>query len=965
MESEIKKPAPAATGTGPGKKFKADKSIAPPSPDLEQAARFLGLLAEEAESFTFQTFTDGKSRPSPDPRALVIHGALDDARVRNRLIKLSSEGAGVFVTVQETDGKGRSLSNITAVRCVFQEADRPDTPVPTLQPHLVVESSPGKFHRYWLTERSTDIELFNRVQARLVADWGSDPNAKDVARVLRVPGFPHQKDPRQPFRVRIVHESGERPYTWGEITQAFPPLEIDFGAGAPFPAGTGIANEMEVRSALAALSPDLPYAEWLTVGMVLHHVTEGGALGFELWDGWSQGGATYRHGETAYKWRSFGKHRGKPISLKAVFKMAGAVGWKWTRPKEKPTREAAAEDADQGVVIESPKSRRNGTPVLTKYVTDEAGRICLVTPDGEKPLCNFDAWIVEEALHDDGEATDTHFVIEGKLASGRPLPRIEIAASAFAGLAWVTSHWGCGAVVSAGTSNKDHLRAAIQMKSESAKRRVIYGHTGWREIDGAWRYLHGGGALGADGNRTDIEVNPGRGNMERYRLPDPPEGDALRQAVKASLTLVELAPDKPETGVALLAAVYRAPLAEVAAIDHALFVYGSTGVFKSEWAALGLAHFGETFSSRSIPANWHDSEADVEAKAHTAKDALIVIDDFKPVGGLSEINRFHSKADRLFRGVGNQSGRGRRTANLQQRAAYHPRGMVLATGEDLPKGQSLRARLTVVENGKGDIDRARLTEAQKAAREGRLAQAMAGYVRWLAPQLTELRAAFPAYMTELREKALAAGFAGGHARTPNDYASLMAGFGLFIEFAKDIGAMTDAEGCALDTLAEQALRRLMGQQGDHQADQDEVKRFFALLSSALLSGRCHLSDYINQGAPSEHPHAWGWRIVPAETPEAGRIEKPMGERIGWIDPHGCLYLEGESSLAVAQTLARAQGSELVISKTTLWKRIHERGLLLEIEKEGQRLRLSVQRNIAGEKHRVYRLSKAVFESEQP
>jgi putative DNA primase/helicase len=60
---------------------------------------------------------------------------------------------------------------------------------------------------------------------------------------------------------------------------------------------------------LGHLSPDLPYAEWLSVGMALHHQGGGDPEWLDLWDSWSADGATYVEGECARKWTSFSQIR--------------------------------------------------------------------------------------------------------------------------------------------------------------------------------------------------------------------------------------------------------------------------------------------------------------------------------------------------------------------------------------------------------------------------------------------------------------------------------------------------------------------------------------------------------------------------------------------------------------------------------------------------------------------------------
>ncbi|MCB1775722.1 MAG: AAA family ATPase [Gammaproteobacteria bacterium] len=184
-------------------------------PDQRQAIEHLMLLDEEAESFTFQTFSDRKPG-GRDPLARVIHGALLDNW--HQLVDLNRQGAGVFVTVNETNGEGRKTGDITRIRALFQEDDGQGEPLP-LEPHIVIQSSPGKHHRYLLVD-GLDLDEFEPLQRVLVETYGSDPAAKDRARVLRLAGFFHQK--REPHMVCIVEHSSALPYSRDAILQALP-----------------------------------------------------------------------------------------------------------------------------------------------------------------------------------------------------------------------------------------------------------------------------------------------------------------------------------------------------------------------------------------------------------------------------------------------------------------------------------------------------------------------------------------------------------------------------------------------------------------------------------------------------------------------------------------------------------------------------------------------------------------------
>src|SRR5687767_2978121 len=89
------------------------------APDLAEAKRFLEILDPEAEAFTFQTFDDSPLKRGSLAR--VAHGDLDNEA--RRLTTWQAGGAGVFVTVNATDGAGRKAENIVKVRAVFVDLD--------------------------------------------------------------------------------------------------------------------------------------------------------------------------------------------------------------------------------------------------------------------------------------------------------------------------------------------------------------------------------------------------------------------------------------------------------------------------------------------------------------------------------------------------------------------------------------------------------------------------------------------------------------------------------------------------------------------------------------------------------------------------------------------------------------------------------------------------------------------------
>jgi hypothetical protein len=116
-----------------------------------------------------------------------------------------------------------------------------------------------------------------------------------------------------------------------------------------------------------------------------------------------------------------------------------------------------------------------------------------------------------------------------------------------------------------------------------------------------------------------------------------------------------------------------------------------------------------------------------------------VVDDFAPTGGVGD-GTLESVAERLFRAAGNHQGRSRLGGNGRVRSPQPPRSLILATGEEVPRGHSLRARLLIVQVAPEDVNREILTQCQNAGLTGQLAAAMGGFLVWVAGQYEELQA---------------------------------------------------------------------------------------------------------------------------------------------------------------------------------------------------------------------------------
>jgi hypothetical protein len=146
-------------------------------------------------------------------------------------------GFGIFATVQKFQGP-RRIENLVAIQAWAVDLDGGDKAAQRrrllsspLIPSSVVETKNG-YHAYWYAIDAR-ADRYRAIVGRLVEYFGGDPNARDLARVLRVPGFLHQKDPADPFLVG--HAWGphrEIRYHERQLAQLFPPSHEELEAWA-------------------------------------------------------------------------------------------------------------------------------------------------------------------------------------------------------------------------------------------------------------------------------------------------------------------------------------------------------------------------------------------------------------------------------------------------------------------------------------------------------------------------------------------------------------------------------------------------------------------------------------------------------------------------------------------------------------------------------------------------------------
>ena len=521
------------------------------------------------------------------------------------------------------------------------------------------------------------------------------------------------------------------------------------------------------------------------------------------------------------------------------------------------------------------------------------------TRDGFTPvrLCNFTARIVSDVVHDDGSETrgvyDLEILLDGTKTS------LTVSHAGFQNLSWlpcVASH----AVVEPGFNAEKRVVNAIRTLSGKGPRRVVYTHLGFRDVNGETVYLHGGGAIAKDGLRSDVATKLD-GALGRYVLPPPPTETERSQTVQAFWNLISTT--KNGLAYALLAFVGRSLLGPC---PISLYLAGSTGTRKSTLAALALNFFGPSFENSDLTASWNDTPNALAESVYRAKDAPFVIDDFCPRGSATDVQRLHGMADKVLRGIGNGSNRGRMNADGSLKPTRPPRGSVIITGEEVPSGDSLRGRLFVVEMAPNDVDLTSLTTCQKDAKEGRYALAMSALIHWLLQdegRRKYYRASVDTCKAECRKMDFPKG---SHPRTADNLGNMLAGLRLWADFMESIGRADFAKRFKDD--GEKALKALADTQTEQRRETNPVDAFFRHLRAALQGGSAHL---VNDPDGANHG--------------------PNATCIGFVDKEKRVCLLSDAALAFAKKQAEAVGEPFNTTNYRLGKMLKERGLLLETE----------------------------------
>lgn len=532
------------------------------------------------------------------------------------------------------------------------------------------------------------------------------------------------------------------------------------------------------------------------------------------------------------------------------------------------------------------------------------------------PLCSFDARITHELTQYDGlNPPAVLYGVEGTLNSGEQLERIDVPAEDFDSMRWIGRHWGARPIVYTPPGRAYLLRRAIQEVSQAdLQRERVHTFTGWAQIEGRRLYLTTSGGLGADGLDESVRVDLGINNLGRYALPNPPAN--LRPAIEASLGFLDLAPYR--VTLPLWAAMYAAPLTPIRPLNAVLWVYGITQSGKSTLAHLALTHFGPTFIAGheyKAPKDWTSTPTDLERAMFVTQDAPVVIDDYAPAhSGAHEARRLAKAAHYVVRCVGNRSSRGRANADLSERQQRPPRGLVIATAENPLVGQSIVGRMIYVPVDAGEIIQAQTSQetpldaAQRQAMAGLYAQAMSGYIVWLARRWKQIEEELPSRI-ETASKAGRGLFPPGQSRLTDYYGLLTTAARLALEYAAEHRVLEPEATEALHEQLRVELVDLLRYQGERIASQSPVVKFWEAIGDLMAQDKVYF-------APRQ---------------DGGTFTPPYdAERIGWYDDQrGHVYLLTKPALKQAKEYWSALDERFDTLADALRRELWQQGYVTE------------------------------------
>jgi P4 family phage/plasmid primase-like protien len=178
-------------------------------------------------------------------------------------------------------------------------------------PPSIIVCSGGGYQPYWLFKDAVIVTDENRgqlssLQARWVKYVGGDEGAKDMCRVLRVPGSINNKY-NPPKQTHFIKCDLSITYTVDELERYLPEQIVKTNGNNKDYQTSTLDMMFTIVNAMRYLSSERvdDYHNWIEVGQILKQ--EIGDVGFSIWKTWSETSNNYHNGDCEAKWDGFGQ----------------------------------------------------------------------------------------------------------------------------------------------------------------------------------------------------------------------------------------------------------------------------------------------------------------------------------------------------------------------------------------------------------------------------------------------------------------------------------------------------------------------------------------------------------------------------------------------------------------------------------------------------------------------------------
>lgn len=561
------------------------------------------------------------------------------------------------------------------------------------------------------------------------------------------------------------------------------------------------------------------------------------------------------------------------------------------------------------------------------------------------------SWLIElrrRIIDDSG-----HFVTDKNSIDGfaYETASVTIAAEDFHTPGWPDLLPWAGVIANETPNGRAKARAAAIAVSGIRSTTPAFAATGWRESKGSAIYVHPGGAIGDSGELMgEVTLNlPARfAPMAMERPVDTGNTDLLAHAVTHGLDpLLTMLP--ADVAAPIIGYAFRTFLGKPRGSIHLM---GAPGTGKTvvarvcgmSWTSTAFHEHGHT-SLFTGGDKMDDSMRALALLMHSAKDSLMLVDEFKGRTAQERVNALHT----LFwngqeRSVSTTRGQIRRSSGP-------PRCGLVTTGEVGSVGSSATRTLTLAINRDVVSDPVSVwSHLESAGSRSWRAQLGASFVQWLAADHDAKIAAAQRYgagaATVAWQQFCASlphteGLAG---RLVAIAADITVGWSVLVQFLIDRGAISIERA---DQIWQWAMGGLAAQlrAQDHSVG-DGAEQLLSLIREAMTSGAGHATDRGSGEVPvagiggpaddAEVARAFGWVSRGARSESGTQAWSPRGNHVGVVDSADrMLYLFPRETLATMAALTARVGEHFTATAATITSSLGRRGWL-GLEGDGTR-----------------------------